>query len=561
MGCSIKTNFYVADFETTGNEIDGMSVWLWGITDRKRTFFHHGTDLESFILYTQTLKGKRPKIYFHNLRFDGSYIISWLLWNGYIHTDRINDEKQFSSVITDTGLFYEIKFEIDGKQVTLHDSFKKVPIALAQMPKAYGLTIEKLDMDYSERPSDHIATEEEIEYQKNDVYIPAEVLDIQYSEGLTKMTSSADAMEDYKNRIGKSQFKTLFPVLPSQVDDFCRSSYKGGITYVKPSIAGKEIGKGVVYDIHSMYPAQMKNELLPYGEPIKLDGAIREGILEDYPLYIIHITVDFQIKPEHMPSIQIKNDIRFPSTKYLESSDGEVDLYLTNIDYELLKSQYDIYHLIEHSAYYFKGATGLFDSYIDYWYDIKENPDSDKAMVTLAKLKLNGLYGKFGTNPKNTLKIPYLDKHNGALRFTSVEQPDRESVYVPMASFITSYARKQIVNSAQSVWEYFCYCDTDSVHLTELPSDKNIHDYLEITDDVIGTWGLEIEFERAVFYRAKTYKEEVKGETFVKCAGLRNDLVKGIDFDKFELGVVFEQLKSRQVKGGVQLYLAPFEVK
>ena len=538
-----------------------MSVWLWGTTDRKQTFFEYGTDLDSYMAHTGTLKGKSPKIYFHNLRYDGSYIISWLLHHKYEYVERIDSEQQFTSVITENGLFYEISFSTPDKTIVFHDSLKKVPISLAQMPKAYGLDIEKLDMSYHQRASDHVATEQEIEYQKNDVYIPAQVLDIQYTQGLTKMTSSADAMEDYKNRIGKSNFKKFFPILPTKVDDFCRKSYKGGITYVKPDLAGKPIGAGVVYDVHSMYPGHMIHDLLPYGRPIYLEGKIQEGMLEQYPLYIVHITADFDLKPDHMPSIQIKNDIRFEATKYVEKSNGYVDLHLTSVDYELFKTQYTIYHLEEHSAYYFQGQKGLFDDFINYWYTIKEDPESPKSLVTLAKLKLNGLYGKFGTNPKNTLKIPFLDPHNGALRFKPQVMPDRESVYVPMASFITSYARKNIVDSAQSVWEWFCYCDTDSVHLKELPPEEDINNYLHITDDKIGTWGLECYFTKAVFYRAKTYKEEVEGKTQVKCAGLRNDLVENIAFDSFHLGVVFEQLKSRQVKGGVQLYLAPFEVR
>lgn len=537
-----------------------MSVWLWGITDRKRNFFHHGTDLNGFIDYTQNLKGKSPKIYFHNLRYDGSFIISWLLHNGYQHSERINDVNQFSSIITDTGLFYEIAYSINGKIITLHDSFKKIPIALAQMSKAYGLGINKLDMDYSKRAVGHVPTLDEIEYQKNDVYIPAEVLDIQYSQGLTKMTSSADAMEDYKNRIGKDKFKQLYPILPNEVDMFCRQSYKGGITFVKPEIANVEVGEGVVYDVHSMYPGRMIKELLPYGNPIFIKGDVKPSMIKDYPLYIIHITADFEVKSDHMPSIQIKNDIRFSPTKYIEKSNGDVDLWLTSIDYQLFKTQYDVYNVIEHGAYYFKGATGLFDDYINYWYGIKEDKSQPKGIRTISKLYLNGLYGKFGTNPKNTLKIPYLDDE-GVLRFESQEQPDRESVYVPMASFITSYARKQIVDSAQSVWPYFCYCDTDSVHLTAIPDGLDLNDYLDITDDKIGTWGLESYFSKAVFYRAKTYKEEIEGKTMVKCAGLKSDIVKDLEFNDFEIGVVFEQLKSRQVKGGIELYIAPFEVK
>lgn len=559
MGHSRKANFYVADFETTGSNATGMRVWLWGLTNRKRTNFKWGENLESFINEISNLKDKRPLIYFHNLRFDGSYILVYLLNKGYYHVDKIEGDKQISSVITDTGLFYDISFSINGKVITFHDSFKKVPISLAQMPRAYGLDIEKLDMDYSEKPFDYKPTQEDIDYQRNDVYIPAEVLDIQYSEGLTKMTSSADALEDYKNTIGKRQFKKRFPVLPVEVDTFIRKSYKGGITYAKEATRGKKLGEGVVYDIHSMYPGMMKNHILPYGKPIYFEGDVQDWLLEEYPLYVVRVIADFELLPDHMPSIQIKGDIRFPSNEYIKKSDGEVELYLTSVDYEVFKKQHHFYYLEVKGAYYFKGATGFFDKFIDYWYTIKESEKSDVSMVTLAKLKLNGLYGKFGSNPKNSLKKPYLE--NGVLRFKTVEQEDRESIYVPMASFITSYARKEIVETAQKLWKYFNYCDTDSVHLTGIPNHVDLNDYIEITDNEIGTWGLETYFDRAVFYRAKTYKEEINGEVDIKCAGLSGKTLESVPFDEFEVGVVFEHLKSRQIKGGVELYTAPFVIK
>lgn len=564
MARSSETSFYVVDTETTGDSRKGMRVYLWGLTDRKTTFFDYGLDLDSLIYRLGSLKEDNPLVYIHNLKYDGSYILVWLLQNEYTYTERIEGDGQFSAIITDMGLFYEISIGINNKIIKLHDSVKKIPLALEQIPYAYGLDLRKLDFDYhQEVGEDWLPTEQDLEYQKNDVFIPAQALDIQYSQGLTKMTTSADALADYKARIGSGKFKQLYPILPDEVDAFCRKSYKGGITYVKPEIAGKEVGKGSVWDVHSMYPGQMKNELLPYGQPIYLKGDIVESLLDNYPLYIVRFTADFELKKDHMPMVQIKNNFRFNPTDYIEESMGEVELTMTSVDFELFKKQYHIFYLEVHDAYYFKGAKGLFDSYIDYWYGVKSDPETPPAMVTISKLYLNGLYGKFGSSPKNVAKIPYLDEE-GALRFRTEEKEDRPTVYVPMASFITAYARRLIVNTAQSLWKYFCYCDTDSVHLAFLPEDIDLNDYMEITekpDEVVGTWGFEANFTQATFYRAKTYKELIDGKNEVKCAGLSASALENVEYNDFEMGVVFEQLKSRQVKGGVELYLAPFEIK
>ena len=64
-----------ADFETTTDEND-CRVWAWGITQIGNTdYFEKGIDLNSFLTFMEGMKGKRT-VYFHNARFDCSFIIT-----------------------------------------------------------------------------------------------------------------------------------------------------------------------------------------------------------------------------------------------------------------------------------------------------------------------------------------------------------------------------------------------------------------------------------------------------------------------------------------------------
>ena len=97
------------------------------------------------------------------------------------------------------------------------------------------------------------------------------------------------------------------------------------------------------------------------------------------------------------------------------------------------------------------GITGIFDEYIDYWYNIKNN--SKDGVRELAKLMLNNLYGKFGTNPRF---IPYIPTFiDGEVKYLAGDEEERNSVYVPMASFITAYARNKTIRSAQKLYNHF----------------------------------------------------------------------------------------------------------
>lgn len=96
-----------------------------------------------------------------------------------------------------------------------------------------------------------------------------------------------------------------------------------------------------------MYPAKMKYEALPYGTPIYFEGEYKKDPL--YNLYVQTISTIFKLKPGKIPSIQIKNNLSFEPTEYLESSNGDlVTLTLTNIDLELFKENYDITYIKYH---------------------------------------------------------------------------------------------------------------------------------------------------------------------------------------------------------------------
>ncbi len=277
----------------------------------------------------------------------------------------------------------------------------------------------------------------------------------------------------------------------------------------------------------------------------------------DFPLYIQHIIVDFKLKEDKLPTIQLKNSFRFSATEYIENSDGDVELFLTNVDLELFKEHYDIVDIEYINGWKFQGKKGFFNDYIDYWGKIKAT--SEGGLRTLAKLMLNSLYGKFATNPDVTGKIPYLE--NDIVKYKKGEITTRDPVYTAMGCFITSYAREITIRTAQSVYKHFCYADTDSIHLIGI-SYEEISNIIDIDKTRLGAWKHEYNFTRAKFVRAKTYIEEVDGELEVKCAGMSENLKKHVTFDNFTQGSVFHgKLLPKHVKGGIILEKVDFTIK
>ena len=593
-------SIYTADFETTVRE-DDCRVWAWAMCDIERPEqCETGIDIESFI---ERVRQDTSTVYFHNLKFDGGFIIDWLFRHGYAHMIRKKTEKGklekvlpgcMSSVISDMGQWYSLTvcFPETGTTVTFKDSLKLIPLSVEKIPGAYGLPNAKLAIDYREdRPKGHRLTREEEEYVKEDVIIVAKAIKIMIEQGQTKMTAASNALEDFKTRFGKDRFPKYFPELPIieysddkrvDVDKEVRMSYKGGWSYLNPEYADKPVQTGRVYDINSMYPWAMHDCILPFGMPIGYKG--KPEPRSDYPLYTIQIICPFKLAAGKWPSIQLKNVWGFSDTEYVKEAEVPVLLTLTDVDYKLFRDMYDVPEdEIEYiGGYYFHGAVGMISEYIDYWYHVKEESDrtGNKGMKQIAKLMLNSLYGKFGARRDGRSKIPYFDKQEDKVKYSLGDEEEREGVYIPVATWITSYCRDKIIRAAVGCRDRFIYADTDSLHV--------LGDYpvpgLDVDQYRLGAFKHESSFVRARFIRSKTYMEIERSRKFVdydgyedteeeinlKCAGMPSRMKATVQEPDFYMGAKFPvgpgsrfapKLVPKTVPGGVILREMPFEIR
>ena len=204
------------------------------------------------------------------------------------------------------------------------------------------------------------------------------------------------------------------------------------------------------------------------------------------------------------------------------------------------------------------GFTGVFDEYINYWYEIK-NTTKD-GIRELAKLMLNNLYGKFGTNPRVISYIPaFID---GEVKYLVGDEEVKNSVYVAMASYITAYARNKTIRSAQKLYKHFVYADTDSLKLINITHEE-VCNIIDVDNEKIGAWGFEGLSEIGKFLKPKTYLLETNGKLDIKVAGLSKDGRDNITLENFELGYQSSNtsFKAKKVRGGVVLEKRIFTIK
>ena len=564
---------YVADFETT--VFDGQEfteVWAAGLCEIGTENAIITNSIQTFFARVFSLKGNLD-IYFHNLSFDGSFILAWLISEGKFRqglydlgvnskgdTERFFIEPrdlengEYTYTISDRGQWYNITIKQADRLIRFYDSFKLLPFSLKAIGKAFKTKHQKLTMEYvGYRRAGGFISDDEMEYLKNDLFVISEALDIMFKQGHTKKTIGSNCLSEYKKIITQSFYKEYFPDLrlidvPRELvtdkfhataDGFIRKSYKGGWCYLVKGKENKIFENGITADVNSLYPSVMHSEsgnYYPVGKPTFWLGDITPEMQELFDkyhyYYFIRIKTEFLLKEGKLPCIQIKGNPFYKPTEWLETSeiwnkkigeyqnfyldnDGKytlatVDLTLTCTDYQLIKEHYELFNTTVIGGCYFAAVKGLFDDYIDKWREVKET--STGAMRTLAKLFLNNLYGKLASNDDSSFKIAYLD--DGVLKWNYQEAHDKDVVSIACGSAVTSYARDFTIRHAQQNYygknkRGFIYADTDSIHC-DLSADELKN--IAVHDTAFLHWKLESSWDRAVFARQKTYIEHVVAE-------------------------------------------------
>lgn len=561
-----KLPIYCADFETTSLDqykLEGETkVYLWCIKSLDEKDVGMGIDITSFFEKLESI-GQDFILYFHNLTFDGEFILWYLLKNNFECYDE--DIKKgvdygYSPIIDDCGSIYNIKIKLKNIFVDIRCSYKLFPKSIEDIGEMVG--VKKLNETHNYEEMKNYKTleelpKEELDYISNDVTIMCKLIKYLNSVGITAMTMSSSAYKNWrKDKYHLCKFQ-LIKDENDEINEIVRKSYRGGITKVNKKYAGKIINNVMSFDVNSLYPSVMYDNPMPIGMG-KIYNTIEECKKDNRRLYIVVVVVAYAKVRNGYHSF-IGNTSGFTYSRKYEYDDELINktLYLWDKEYELFNLIYENDSCISKVVGY-KQANYVFKDYIDRWYAIKENAKTP-AERQLAKLMLNSLYGKFGMNDNRTSKIP-VDYNEEGIIYKMV---DKLSVYYDkkISSFITSRARVKYATMMNLCGDLFIYGDTDSLYVkgVEIPKQfKNIVD-----DKKMGYWKYEGHYKRFMALKAKCYIKELdNGIIERKIAGCPKEAVELIDFDNFKVGLKLDNCKKikRKVVGGIVIGKTNFTI-
>lgn len=637
-------DMYSDDGETTSKNYSTTvsEFYTVGSYEMKSGRFRHWLNTDDYM--EELLSRSNNSItYFHNIGYDGEFLVWWLLEHGWEQIHNIDStfdngygkvRKPLNSIITKPSF----QANIDGmnnwyllclyvplkekdkygrhklKKITLLDSFKIMPMSVDAIAKTFDLKDEdgsefrKGDINHEviRRPNEPL-DDEVLIYLRKDCKIVGDALKIMHNEGNIKSTMSSNSLDTYKrvmwddefceqevynryqehltsgdpskkfkkpsfSKIRDYEFRNIFPLLDPIEDEFVHNAYKGGTTQHIPehTYEGTEprtVTNGIGIDINSSYPDKLANRFLPYGRGVKFEGEYEYDMT--HPLAIFMVEFKYKIKDKKIPFIQHKNNRFFKSTKIQKDSGCmRVTMTVTSVFWRLVKECYDVWDVEYFGGYKYKASNENFKDFISKFMKIKaSNKGINPGKEFNAKLTMNSLYGKFGSKKDRSHKEISINE-KGLLNFMDVDDEDAETVYTPLACFVTDYGREQLIMTGNANYDRVLYMDTDSLYmegnelpvLPELPGLDGhmlpLQQELHKTD--LGMWDIETLFVEGKFLRAKTYRlvkyKEIKRtkthivangydlKTVVKCAGMPEGIKKRVNSDNFRLGASFKPL-------------------
>lgn len=563
---------FAADTETTvydGQE--NTEVWAAACVELYTEDVHVFNSLKEQLDYFISLN-KSIRIYYHNLKFDGSFILDYLLksseWKPAVTSESVIlnsiDElkstnglyirweqdskmknKTFKYIISRMGQWYSITLKSRSHTITIFDSYKLLPFALRKLGKDFDTKHKKLEMEYSGyRYAGCEISDDEKEYIKNDVLVLKEALEIMFNEGHNNMTIGSCCMHEFKKIYGKEDYDIFFPdVYKIKLDEhkygspnageYIRKAYKGGWCYVKKDRAGKTQGRGRTYDVNSLYPSVMSSESgcrYPVGKPHFWKNEFGLSDVRDIPMvknkyYFIRVKTRFYLKQNYLPFIQIKGSSFYPSTQCLETSDINIDNEYFSHYIDEDGSIADTRVTMTLTCTDFERFTEFYElvdfEILDLCYFDTEIGIFDKYIEKYRNIKITskGARRQIAKLFLNNLygkmatsqdsSFKWAYIDDGVVKFVDIYAKEKKAGYIPVGAAITSYARDFTIRAAQSNYDVFVYADTDSIHCLDDGKDLTS---ITVHPSNFCCWKEETRWDTGFFSRAKTYIEHVIAE-------------------------------------------------
>ena len=453
------------------------AIYNNGLISKYRTW-------EEIIKYFDSLdklcsKKERYIIWVHNLSFEFQFMKDWIKFSDVFARKAHNVIKcTYKSLeFRDTLALSNCKLE----KLAINE---KLPVQ-----KASG------DLDYSliRHQSSRLDSKEE-NYLDLDVIVLAEYIKKKVKEygSLQEipMTSTGEVRYLFRKELGKNLKKmhnlsVLYSAQTKELQNLLIDIYSGAYTHANYQIIGKEMYDVSCVDIASSYPYQMVSKKYPtIWLGIKEEKYTVKELFAKYPVeeYAIACRCTFtNLRAKHVHSILSKHKSSRLDLKSLIEDNGRVN-FCNEIEFAC--NEIDILNILD--FYYFDNIE-IRDIYVSKkqylpkelvsiilkLFQMKTNLkgiDEEIENYMRSKNKINGVYGTCvfnildsGVYFDNECDAKFIKEEKDFSDFKKYCNSPKQYLWYSIGVWVTSYAKRQILEPIKKLSENALYSDTDSV--------------------------------------------------------------------------------------------------
>lgn len=433
----VINNVWIADFETATVNTEYFKKYKdtkvllayaksW---DGSKDFM--AANLDDMMLFYMTLR-QSIMVFYHNLNFDGDFIIKWLVKKGYPLYNELERDKPGFSFLKNGRQIYEIKWRFyfgrDYYTVVFRCSYRILSAGVEDLGKSVGIkkynSGEDVSTFYDVEPCDNLNDYPVnfLDYCKRDVeivrlcliefdnainHIKSEWNTLKNFNWKSKLTASAIALKLQKEyvRMNKQYHIVKGFKQSSKDNELATEFYFGGFTQFNYNIQRikTKCPNGIAIDINSAHPFSMTKKL-PYGEVYNIDevnyldlGMSADDVCEFYELDIESAELKgqgcFALLANWPKYNNISSGPIFKKYRYLTEAYGFKCFYMKE-EYEELCKHY-IFKGVKVVKHYWLRANKYLSGYINtmYHYKSKFKEEGKPGLSLTFKIILNGGYG------------------------------------------------------------------------------------------------------------------------------------------------------------------------
>jgi hypothetical protein len=568
-----KNDFLTMDLETRliDNKHSPYSLSFYDGFIKKSFFINDYSDKESMVIAAMKdiaiRKYKNYKIYLHNFaKFDNIFLFKILANLGIV------------SPTIHKGRFISLQFSYNNYNLYFRDSYLLLPSSLRKLCKSFKVLVAKSFFPHtflSNKMVDilnYIGIIPSIQYFLDSIPVDDDLLE-NINNLIDYFSKNKDKIWNLKNEAIKyceldcvslhqilSKFNNLiydkwqlnmtnYPTLPSlafaifrahylkdnsvvqisgQIYKDIKQSYTGGAVdmYIPENQPNEKI---YAYDVNSLYPYVMKENIMPVRDIVYFEGDIRK--FDSNALGYFYCKIKTPDNLDH-PILQIhfktENGLRTMSPL----GSFEAMIYSKEMD-NMIKLGYSFEILW---GYTFKGEN-IFKDIINDLYTMRKVYSKSDPMNYIAKILMNSLYGRFGMDDsfsewniidKNLLDsfidnktidiLDIIDLDNKIMiQYKSSENINSDgdhNINIAIASAITSYSRIHMSQFKNHPNYKLFYTDTDSIYINK-PLDDSY-----VSSNELGKLKLEAVANKAIFLSSKVYALQTDNQFISKVKGL-----------------------------------------